>query len=148
MEISETVIWLPAPEFHDQAAALGLLTGGRLEYEQRVATARAAIEGDEKDHDLEALRRAMGSKTYCALSQEERRALIKASPKRDGRIRLAIDPRHVHFDDSLAQLGFISDLPGTGSKKTATPCSKAHSENMHQRQVGSRRWRRAHRRGR
>ena len=46
MEISETVIWLPAPEFHDQAAALGLLTGGRLEYEQRVATARAAIEGD------------------------------------------------------------------------------------------------------
>ena len=90
------------------------------------------LEGDEKDHDLEALRRAMGSKTYCALAQEERRALIKASPKRDGRIRLAIDPRHVYFDSSLAQLGFISELPGAGTKKAATPGSKAHTQNMQQ----------------
>jgi len=97
------------------------------------------LEGDEKDHDLEALRRAMGAKVYGTLSPKERRALIKASPKRDGRIRLAIDPRHVHFDDSLAQLGFISDLPGTGSKKTATPGSKAHAENMqHSRKISER----------
>lgn len=90
------------------------------------------LEGDEKDHDLEALRRAMGSRTYCSLPQEERRALIKSSPKRDGRIRLAIDPRHVRFDTSLAGLGFISELPSTGTKKTATPGSKAYTQNMQQ----------------
>ena len=42
--IRETVIWLPPAEDHERAEALGLIEGDRLEYEARVAQARAMLE--------------------------------------------------------------------------------------------------------
>lgn len=39
--IHETVIWVPPADDHERAEALGLVQGGRLEYESRVARVRA-----------------------------------------------------------------------------------------------------------
>lgn len=67
------------------------------------------LHGDEKDHDIEALREELGKHPHDDLTSEELKALIKGSGKRDGRIRLAVLPDRICFDESLADLQFIGE---------------------------------------
>lgn len=91
--------------------------------------------GDEKDHDLEALRRELESHPVSELSPAEMKALIKTAPSCDGRIRLAVDPRHVRFDESLEGLRLVGEKqtksrsdrsgPAAGARQLAGNLEKA-----------------------
>jgi hypothetical protein len=89
------------------------------------------LQGDEKDHDIEALRRELGKSQHPDLTPAELKALIKTSPNRDGRIRLAVQPRRMRFDPSLAQLTYIAHLGTRNVKdnKRPTPGAKQLEEN-------------------
>ena len=89
------------------------------------------LQGDDKDHDIEALRNELAKSPHPDLTSAELRALIKTSPNRDGRIRLAVHPRRIRFDPILAELTFVTDL-GTRSmngKKRRTPGAEQLAEN-------------------
>jgi hypothetical protein len=88
--------------------------------------------GDDKDHDIEALRRELESHPVNGLSAAEMKSLIKSSPTRDGRIRLALDPRHVRFDESLRSLRFVGEnrtKPKSG-RKESTPGARQLARNL------------------
>lgn len=89
------------------------------------------LQGDDKDHDIEALRSELGKSRHPDLTPAELKALIKTSPNRDGRIRLAVHPRRIRFDPSLAQLIYIADLGTRNMKgnKRRTPGAKQLEEN-------------------
>lgn len=89
------------------------------------------LQGDDKDHDVEALRRELRQHEHVRLSADERSALIKTSPHRDGRIRLAVHPRRIRFDDSLAAFAFLGNAPLTATKpgKRQTPGAARLAEN-------------------
>lgn len=88
------------------------------------------LQGDDKDHDVEKMRGELRRHDHPSLSPEERFALIKSSPKRDGTIRLAVHPRRIRFDDSLAAFAFLGD-PATAltSRKRRTPGAKTLADN-------------------
>jgi hypothetical protein len=89
------------------------------------------LQGDDKDHDIEALRNELAKSPHPDLTSAELRALIKSSPNRDGRIRLAVHPRRIRFDPSLAKLTYIADL-GTRNRKgnmRRTPGAEQLEEN-------------------
>ena len=71
------------------------------------------LQGDEKDHDLEAVREELRRHAHPLLSEKECVALVKTSPARDGRIRLAVLPNHIRFDASLAELHFVGEQQTT-----------------------------------
>ncbi len=88
--------------------------------------------GDEKDHDIEALRRELENHPVNGLSAAAMKSLIKSSPNRDGRIRLALDPRHVRFDESLQSLRLVGEnrtKPKSG-RKDSTPGTKQLARNL------------------
>ncbi|RMG48088.1 MAG: hypothetical protein D6718_02550, partial [Acidobacteria bacterium] len=90
------------------------------------------LQGDEKDHDLEDLRKEFERYHHRDLGDRELKALIKSSPRRDGRIRLAVQPGHIRFDESLARLTFIGERQTRSKKGTRrrTPGAKALAENL------------------
>jgi hypothetical protein len=92
------------------------------------------LQGDDKDHDIEALRGELAKSPHPHLTPAELKALIKTSPNRDRRIRLAVHPRRIHFDPSLTELTFVADL-GTHSmkgRKRRTPGAEQLAENRRQ----------------
>lgn len=92
------------------------------------------LHGDDKNHDIEALRDALAKSPHPALTSDELKALIKSSPSRDGRVRLAVHPRRVRFDSSLAGLTFLAGLsnPSIEGKKRRTPGADQLEENRRQ----------------
>ena len=89
------------------------------------------LQGDDKDHDIEALRNELEKSPHPDLTSAELRALIKTSPNRDGRIRLAVHPKRIRFDPSLAELTFVADLETRSRtcKKRRTPGTVQLEEN-------------------
>ncbi len=88
--------------------------------------------GDEKDRDLYEVREELEKYEHPDLTQEERRALVKSSGRRDGRIRLAVHPFQVSFDASLARFQFVGEeqtKPKTGGHRK-TSGTAAHDEHM------------------
>ncbi len=69
----------------------------------------------ELDDNEEALGELRGSlykdlpDDFARLSTEERKALIAASPRRSGYVRLALHPRNVHLDESLRGLRLLGE---------------------------------------
>jgi len=62
--------------------------------------------GEDRDRDLEKLRKEFHDHSHPGLTNDELKALIK-SKKRTGEIRLAVPPMNIKFDDSLRQFEFI-----------------------------------------
>lgn len=90
------------------------------------------LQGDEKDHDIERVRKELEKHHHPQLEPEELKALVKSSPKRDGRIRLAVLPQHVRFDSSLAGLQLVGEQQtrGKGGKRRRTPGSDDLAANL------------------
>ncbi|RMH00003.1 MAG: hypothetical protein D6705_01640 [Deltaproteobacteria bacterium] len=90
------------------------------------------LQGDDKDHDIERLRKELEKYHLPDLGPDERKALIKSSPKRDGTIRLAVHPRHVRFDPSLAHLELVGERQtrGKSGKRRRTPGAADLAENL------------------
>ena len=111
-----------------------LLLAGRRAMEPDIDgggwTSKFELLGDDRDHDLEDLRRELADHPVCGLTAAEMKALIKPSPERDGRIRLALDPSNVSFDSSLGSLRLVAvqgserragrgvRIPGGGTRAT------------------------------
>lgn len=70
-------------------------------------------DGDDKDRALERMREELVTYDLPGLSEEERRALVRAHK---GQLRLGVPPENIEFDTSLASLEFIA--PTTTTKKT------------------------------
>jgi hypothetical protein len=90
------------------------------------------LQGDDKDHDLEAVRVELRKHAHPALSEDERVALVKTSPSRDGRIRLAVPPNRIRFDESLARLLFVGEqqTASKGGKRKKTPGAADLERNL------------------
>lgn len=88
------------------------------------------LHGDEKDHDLEALRDELRKGDH-PLSVEERGALIKSSRSRDSTIRLAVPPSNVVFDASLSDFRLVGEPEAAPRRgKRMTPGMKKHEQNV------------------
>jgi len=89
--------------------------------------------GDDHDHDLEELRSALEQCVHPDLCPAELKALLSGSGRRDGRIRLAVHPYRVAFDDSLASFQFLGE-PQTERKKGSrrTKGARTHEAQMEQ----------------
>jgi len=90
------------------------------------------LQGDEKDHDLEDVRAELRQYDHPDVSGEDRRALVKRAPGREGKVRLAIPPANIIFDPSLAAFEFIGEQQ-TRSKKgkgRQTPGQKDRADNF------------------
>ncbi len=90
------------------------------------------LQGDDKDHDLERLRKELAKHEYPDLTPEELKSLIKSSPERDSTIRLAVHPKRIWLDPSIAELELLGDRQ-TKSKKRGrrhTPGSALLDANL------------------
>jgi hypothetical protein len=67
------------------------------------------LQGDEKDHDLEAVREELRKYDHPALNSDERAALVKRSPSRDSKVRLAVAPTSIVFHESLTSFQLIGE---------------------------------------
>jgi DEAD/DEAH box helicase domain-containing protein len=67
------------------------------------------LQGPGKDRELEEIREELRNYDHPELGALERTSLLKASPKRDGTIRLAVPPINVRFDPSLAGFELIAE---------------------------------------
>jgi hypothetical protein len=70
-------------------------------------------DGDDKDRALERMREELVTYDVPGLSEDERRALVRAHK---GQLRLGVPPENIELDESLASLEFIA--PTTTTKKT------------------------------
>jgi hypothetical protein len=98
---------------------------------------KVSWQGGGKDRDLLEVRDELGKGEHPELTQEERRALIKSSGRRDGRIRLAVHPHQVTFDDSLANFVFVGEEqtnPKEGDRPR-TSGAAAHAKLMREARV-------------
>jgi len=88
--------------------------------------------GDEGDHDLEELRSDLKRCAHPDLRPDEMKALIRASGRRDGLIRLAVHPYRVAFHDSLGSFQFLGEQLAepekTGPRRTKG--ARAHKTQM------------------
>jgi hypothetical protein len=78
-------------------------------------------DGDDKDRALERMREELVTYDVPGLSEDERRALIRAQK---GQLRLGVPPANIDFDASLASLEFIAPTTTTtktGARTRATP---------------------------
>jgi len=90
--------------------------------------------GDERDHDLQDVRTELEKHHHPDLQPAELKALIKASGRRDGKIRLAVHPYQVTFDDSLSRLQLIGEQqtkPKKGGRRR-TPGTAEHEAQLRQ----------------
>lgn len=77
-------------------------------------------DGDDKDRALERMREELVTYDVPGLSEDERRALIRAQK---GQLRLGVPPENIKFDASLAKLEFIAPITTitkSGARKTTT----------------------------
>jgi hypothetical protein len=109
-----------------RAADLDIDGGGWME--------KWRLQGDDKDHDVEALRKELGKSSHPDFGPEELRSLIKSSPARDGRIRLAVHPRRIRFDASLASLKLVGEqqTKSRRGEKRRTPGAERLAANLRQ----------------
>ncbi len=77
---------------------------------------KSQLLGDEKDHDLEDLRKELANHPVYGLSSAEMKAMIKSAPEGNGQIRLALAPNHIKFDSSL---GLLSLMASEGNQRRA-----------------------------
>jgi hypothetical protein len=70
---------------------------------------KSALLGDRKDHAIEALREELRKYDHPDITDEERSALLRTSPTRDGLIRLAVHPSLLRFDESLSKLRLVGE---------------------------------------
>jgi hypothetical protein len=78
-------------------------------------------DGDDKDRALERMREELVTYDLPGLSEQERRALVRAHK---GQLRLGVPPENIELDASLASLEFIAPTTTTkktGAKTRATP---------------------------
>jgi hypothetical protein len=92
------------------------------------------LQGDDKDHDLESLREELKKSRHPTFAASELKALIKSSPNRDGRIRLAVAPANIRFDPSLADLVMVGEqqTKGRSGTRPSTPGSEKLAANLRQ----------------
>ena len=93
---------------------------------------KSKLEGTGKDRALEDLREELRKHDHPALAAEERIALLKSSPTKDGTIRLGVPPENIIFDESLADIALIGERqtePRDG-KSRRTPGEKERAENF------------------
>lgn len=85
-------------------------------------TEKSRLHGDKKSHALEELRDELRASEAHGFTPEELSSLIKTSPRRDGRVRLAICPSAIRLDESLADFSSIGNRQGeskrAGSRRT------------------------------
>ena len=93
------------------------------------------LQGDDKDHDLEDVRDELRRLDHALVSHDDRGALVKRAPGREGKVRLAVPPTNITFDPSLAGFTFIGELQSKAKtgKSRPTPGQKARAENFAQR---------------
>lgn len=90
------------------------------------------LQGDEKDHDLEDVRDELRRLDHPLVPCEDRAALVKRAPGREGKVRLAVPPTNISFDGSLAGFEFIGEQqtrPKKG-KGRQTPGQKDRADNF------------------
>ncbi len=78
-------------------------------------------DGDDKDRALERMREELVTYDVPGLSEEERRALVRANK---GQLRLGVPAENIELDPSLASLEFIAPtttVRSNGAKVKATP---------------------------
>lgn len=95
------------------------------------------LQGDDKDHDLEDVRAELRRFDHPLVSREDRGALVKGAPGREGKVRLAVPPANITFDPSLAAFELIGELQTrkrTG-KARSTPGQKARADNFARRDM-------------
>lgn len=90
------------------------------------------LQGDDKDHDIEALREELRKHDHPSLSPDVRAALIKRRPGRSGEIRLAVPRDRIHFDASLAGLALEGEKPVATRAKRQTPGMEELARNRAQ----------------
>jgi hypothetical protein len=94
---------------------------------------------DEREVDLVELRNALVADQpdgYAGMTAAERKALLQSSTDRPGMLRLPLNPRHVHFDPSLANLRLLGDKqsepreakPAKSKRKTSGSDELAHNK--------------------
>ena len=91
------------------------------------------LQGDEKDHDLEAVREELRKYDHPSLTAEERASLVKRSPNRDSKVRLAIAPTSIVFHESLADIQLIGEQQTQSKgnpKKGRTAGQSQRAENF------------------
>jgi len=93
------------------------------------------LQGDDKDHDLEDVRDELRRLEHALVPHEDRAALVKRAPGREGKVRLAVPPTNITFDPSLAGFTFIGELQSKSktTKGRPSPGQKARAENFAQR---------------
>ncbi len=87
--------------------------------------------GEDRDRDLEKLRRELHEHSHPGLTNDELKALIK-SKKGTGEIRLAVPPMNIKFDESLSRFKFIGASPTKSKqpKKRGTAGMKELERNL------------------
>lgn len=89
---------------------------------------KALLQDSDPDKALEALRKDLFKYTATGLTHAECKALIKTSRTEKGRIRLALDPKNIVFDQSLLGLRYLGDKQGEG--KADTPGARKRAAKM------------------
>lgn len=95
---------------------------------------KTKLQDDDKNHETEAVRAELERYHHPDLGSDELKALIKTSPRRDGKVRLAVRPSRIRFDGSLADLQLIGEQqtqPAAG-KRRRTPGAKQLAANLQQ----------------
>lgn len=94
-------------------------------------TEKWELQGRGKDREVSELRSELAKGKHPDLSSTERRALLKGSPSRDGRVRLAVTPLNVSFDSSLERLTLIGERQAKRKRedREETPGSKEYAEH-------------------
>jgi len=85
-------------------------------------------DSSDPDKALEGLRKDLHKHTAKGLSHAECKALIKTSRTERGKIRLAVDPKNIAFDESLRGLRYLGDKQGQA--KSDTPGAKKRAAKM------------------
>ena len=96
---------------------------------------------DEREVDLVDLRNALVADQpdgYAGMTAAERKALLQSSTDRPGMLRLPLNPHHVHFDPSLANLRLLGDKqsepreekPAKSKRKTSGSDELAHNKTQ------------------
>ncbi len=85
---------------------------------------------DEKDNELRLLRDELREHGHPDLNDNERVALVRTSPLRDGTVRLAVPAANIRFDSSLANFELIGDRTTGRIKDTTRQGSVDHANQM------------------
>ena len=93
---------------------------------------KTRLQDDDKNHETEAVRDELCRPDHPDLSAEELRVLVTTSPRRDGTVRLAVHPRSIRFDGSLARFQFVGEqqTEPRSKKRFKTPGARQLAQNL------------------